>query len=141
MNHLNTNIHKKDWENFYKSLANETSTSSVSYSKYKEIPPSADAEKYFGWIEIIVNNNYPFTVVEDATMRKYVSLPHVCIKSTKLYMWRLYEYVKDKLKDELSNRFGIIFDGWSNGTSEHLVAVYAMHLVQLRMVLSSLCLV
>jgi hypothetical protein len=74
-------------------------------------------------------------------MRKYVSLPHVCIKSTKLYMWRLYEYVKDKLKDELSNRFGIIFDGWSNGTSEHLVAVYAMHLVQLRMVLSSLCLV
>ena len=59
-------------------------------------------------------------------MRKYTSLQATSKKTIKSTMSRLYGYVKHKMKSQLPERFGLIFDGWSNGTSEHVVAVYAV---------------
>ncbi|KAG3092336.1 hypothetical protein PI125_g17158 [Phytophthora idaei] len=39
---------------------------------------------------------------------------------------RVTEAVEDKVAQEMSDKFGIIFDGWSNN-SEHYLAVFATY--------------
>jgi hypothetical protein len=124
MNHLTSNQHKDEWLDCYKALT-QTSSASDTYDKYKSVSASSDAKAYFGWIELIIENNYPFEYVENRIVKKYTNLPSVSSKTIKKYIGELSELVSQKVKAALPSRFGLILDGWSNGTSDHVVAVFA----------------
>jgi hypothetical protein len=124
MNHLEIKEHQSVWKEEYNSLCKETSVEHSAFDKYK-IKCSQAAKTYFGWIELIVHNNLPFEFVNNPLAKKYSILEGVHAETIKSYMFQLQEYVKVMIQKNLPERFGLIIDGWSNGTSEHVVAVFA----------------
>ncbi|KAG3243963.1 hypothetical protein PI124_g11259 [Phytophthora idaei] len=54
---------------------------------------------------------------------KLVPISHGTMRDNIL---RVTEAVEDKVAQEMSDKFGIIFDGWSNN-SEHYLAVFATY--------------
>jgi len=120
-------VHKDSWKEAYKLKcealkAKDGSTSMFDIFKKKATQKAKD---YFGWIEQVVECNFPFEYVNNKIIQKHSNLSEVNSKSIKKYMFKLQDYVKAKVKAALPLRFGLIFDGWSNGTSEHVVAIFA----------------
>ena len=82
---------------------------------------------YYEWIDWIVQDNLALSVCEKATYRKNSKLNDVCGKTLRKYMATLVDNVVDKIKADLPDKFGIVFDGWSDGTSTHFVAIFAAY--------------
>jgi hypothetical protein len=76
------------------------------------------------WIDWIVAKNLPFNFVEDNYTRKNVKLDSICTNTLKKYMKLLTEEVENRVTERLPQNFGIVFDGWSQG-SEHYIALFA----------------
>ncbi|KAH9105198.1 hypothetical protein AeMF1_018909 [Aphanomyces euteiches] len=75
---------------------------------------STKAGSLYGWNDLIVNRNLPFTIVEDEKFRKYTELEWTCKKTLQKTMRSLEILVEKKIADVLPKRFGLIMDGWSS---------------------------
>ena len=66
------------------------------------------------------------TFCEDFYVRKNTAgtLRQINSKTLLKYPYKLNEKVKDKVSDELPEKFGLIFDGWSL-VGEHYIAIFA----------------
>ena len=62
--------------------------------------------------------------VEKPNTRKNVRLKSISTKSLKKYMQLLTKALEKKISELLPNRFGQVFDGWSNG-GIHYIATFA----------------
>lgn len=80
----------------------------------------------FSWIEFIVTKNIPFSFVDDELVRKTVRLEKICSNTLLKYMAALSNQVENKLKESLPRKFGIGFDGWTEGT-DHYIALFACY--------------
>lgn len=80
----------------------------------------------YGWIKFIVKTNQPFSIIDDDEARIAISYDNVCSNTLKKYMDLLCRKVEDSLRKDLPERFGIIFDGWSEG-SDHYIALFACY--------------
>lgn len=70
------------------------------------------AKNVFGWLDLIVNGDMPFTIVENRLMAKYLNLESVSRSNTLRPVFeKLILRVRDKLKAKLPSHFGVIFDG------------------------------
>ena len=64
------------------------------------------AKDYFGWIEQVVETNFPFEYINNKIIQKHSNLSEVNSKSIKKYMFKLQDYVKAKVN---AARVSIIF--------------------------------
>lgn len=78
----------------------------------------------FGWMEKVILKLRPFSIVEDKIERKYCNLSPICTKTFISYMRRLVGVVEGKVTARLPEKFALVFDGWSCG-STHYLAVFA----------------
>lgn len=78
------------------------------------------------WIELMVMKNFPLTLVDDELFRKATCYDTISSNSLKKYMDLLCRKVEDELRADLPKKFGIIFDGWSEG-SDHFIALFACY--------------
>jgi hypothetical protein len=78
------------------------------------------------WLDWIVSDNLPICTVEKDTFRKYSRLANISVDSFSKYLYLVEAEVDENLKEELPKKFGIVIDGWSEGTT-HYYGVYASY--------------
>ena len=61
----------------------------------------------------------PFTFVEKEMTRKYSNLEDISYKTLMKYMHALTKKVEGKIKDEIPDRFALIFDGWTKNSTHY----------------------
>ncbi len=84
-----------------------------------------DAKSMFGWMELIVHKNLPLSICEDELFRKYLDLKPFSTKTVWKYLSKTCEEVVEVIKQKLPEKFGIIFDGWNDGSGCHYIAIFA----------------
>ena len=68
----------------------------------------------------------PFNIVDKPLTREFANLKSISSKTLKNIMTKLTVYVKNRIKELLSNsRFAIMFDGWT-AKDDHFIGVYAI---------------
>ena len=82
------------------------------------------AGTYFSWLEWIILDNLSFTFVERPLTRKNTKLEAIGVVSLMKYLKQLTVEVERKVSSLLPNKFGIVLDGWSEGTT-HYIALFA----------------
>lgn len=83
------------------------------------------ARNIFGWMDLTVNKFLPFCFVDDETFRLYSRLQPTTSKTMLKYYSAVGTKVEEAIAAELPEHFGIMFDGWSDGSGSHYVAVFA----------------
>ena len=104
----------KDYENIMKDKMHQSFTY------------PAKVKSMYCWIELMVMKNLPLSLVDDELFRKAISYNSVSSNSLKKYMDLLCRQIENDMRTLLPMRFGIIFDGWSEG-NDHYVALFACH--------------
>ncbi|ETP25892.1 hypothetical protein F441_01293 [Phytophthora nicotianae CJ01A1] len=87
------------------------------------------ASNRFAWLEWVVKSNLPLSFVENPVIRRYTNLPPVSVDTLHLNMEAVTREVETIIGAEMITEFGLIFDGWSNG-SEYYLAVYAVYSIK-----------
>jgi hypothetical protein len=82
------------------------------------------ASTYYSWLRWIIMDNLPFTFVEKPLTRKNSKLENVAVDSLMKHLKSLTEEVERKVASLLPNKFGLVLDGWSEGT-KHFIALFA----------------
>jgi hypothetical protein len=85
---------------------------------------NSKAQKVFTWLEWILMRNQPFSEVEDPLTRALAKSNPICRSTLMTYIKLVTVETENKIKEELPDRFGIVLDGWSEG-STHYIAVFA----------------
>jgi hypothetical protein len=87
--------------------------------------PTQDAKDIYLWMVLIILENREFSMVESPYMRSLANnRKQICTTTFMKYKYRVGLLVWKKIKDSLPDKFGIVFDGWSQGTV-HYVAIFA----------------
>ena len=84
-----------------------------------------DAKSMMFWIQLIVENNLPFRMVECPLLRTAVAHKAFDKKTVQKYVELLSNRVTEEIKASLPEKFGVMFDGWADGFGAHYVAVIA----------------
>lgn len=78
------------------------------------------------WLDWIVADNLPINAVEKSTFRNYSNLEAISVKTFNKYLKLVEAAIDIKLKEELPAKFGLVIDGWTEGTT-HYLGVYAAY--------------
>jgi len=114
VNHIKSD--HNDWEDIMK--AKDSKNTSIFVNK--------KGTKVFNWLEWIVMSNLPFQFVEDPLTRKNTNLESITDETVKKYLVLVTQSVEKRIADDLPEKFGIVIDGWSDGTT-HYIAVFASY--------------
>jgi len=114
LNHIKTD--HQDWEDIMK----------AKNDKNPSIFVNKKGANIFKWLEWIVTLNLPFQFVEQPVTRKNSSLDSITAETIKKYLLLVTENVEKRIADDLPDNFGIIIDGWKDGTT-HYIAIFASY--------------
>ena len=78
------------------------------------------------WLDWIVTDNLPICTVEKSTFRNYSNLEAISVNTFIKYLKLVEAAIDIKLKEELPAKFGLVIDGWTEGTT-HYFGVYAAY--------------
>jgi hypothetical protein len=73
----------------------------------------------------IISLNLPFNFVEKDETKKYSKLNSLSVDTLMIYLNKVYEVVILKISESLPDKFGIIFDGWTDRHATYYLAMYA----------------
>ena len=74
-------------------------------------PLSDDAAKIYGWLDLIIANNMPFSACESKMLRKYVHLKDVGRATLSHFRDLIHTEVETIISNEIPETFGLIYDG------------------------------
>lgn len=107
----------KDWEE-------------VMNSKKKDQPQSLFVNRkgsnVFNWIEWVIMDNHSFSFVEKPLTKKHSKLEPISVDTLMKYIKLVTEAVEKDVASQLPSKFGIIIDGWKEGTT-HYIALFASY--------------
>ena len=83
-------------------------------------------EHIFKWCELIVSKNLPFSYVEKRLVRESSSLNKISRSSLMRYLDAISFEVQLVLERMLPTRFGLVFDGWDDGSSRNYFGVFCI---------------
>jgi hypothetical protein len=126
LNHLNTQkeVHE-GWQQRIKDYVNSEKANGI--EKYT-VRVSDTSVNIHGWLRLIVIGGYPLTTCSYEEYLRTSKLTKIDYKTLMKFLNLLYAYVKKEITDELEkNDFGLIFDGWTDGRSNHIVGLFATY--------------
>ena len=87
------------------------------------------SENIYGWMEWVCMDLKPFAFVENELTRKYSSLEKITVTTLEKYMHLLTNKVEKVIARDLPDKFALITDGWTSGSTHFLgvVACYPSH--------------
>jgi hypothetical protein len=106
----------KDWEEIMKAKDNKNPSAFV----------NKKGSNIFKWLEWIVVANLPFKFVDHPLTKKNSNLESVTDETIKKYLHLVTENVQKRMADDLPDKFGIMIDGWKDGTT-HYIAIFASY--------------
>lgn len=77
-----------------------------------------------GWISLIVDRGLPFSAVNKQELRSISRLKPISYKTLMKNVMRLTAFVMEDIRINLPDKFGIIFDGWTNNR-KHFIAIFS----------------
>ena len=80
----------------------------------------------YSWLDWVVTDNLPISIVEKQTYRNYSNLENVSVDTFTKYLKLVESRIDDKLREELPTKFGLIIDGWTEGNT-HYFGVFAAY--------------
>lgn len=80
----------------------------------------------YGWINLIVKKNLPFSFVDDEDMWKAVCYKSISSNTMMKYMELITRKMESSLRQGLPGKFGLIFDGWTEG-NDHYIALFVCY--------------
>ena len=99
-------------------------------SKKKDQPQSLFVNRkgnnVFNWIEWVIMDNHSFSFVEKTLTKKHPILEPISVDTLMKYIKLLTEAVEKDVASQLPSKFGIIIDGWKEGTT-HYIALFASY--------------
>jgi len=117
-------MHSNNWEQYVKQrLISSEPVGAI--DKYFVAAASSRAYDIFNWLTLIVMKGRPFSDVECPLMRSLTKMGKVSVKTIMKYMELVVEQVRTTIQEQLPDKFGIVFDGWSDGHGGHLLAIFA----------------
>jgi hypothetical protein len=84
--------------------------------------------KVHNWMQLVVKRLMPFSIVEDPLMRSMVSFGGISRSTLMKYLQLVTEEVRSIIESKLPEKFGAIFDGWTDSAGSHLVAIFATYM-------------
>ena len=78
----------------------------------------------FQWLRFMVRNYLPLSYLDDKENQRIHSLQPISAKTFKKYALEVVQKVERRIAAVLPDKFGIVIDGWSQG-STHYVAIFA----------------
>lgn len=78
------------------------------------------------WMDLVVSANLPLSIVENRSLRGIASADSISEDTLSKYLKLVEAQIDKKLKSELPTKFGIVIDGWSEGTT-HYFGVFAAY--------------
>jgi hypothetical protein len=107
----------KDWEE-------------VMNNKKKDQPQSVFVNRkgnlIFNWMEWVIMDNHSFSFVEKKLTKKHTNLEPISVDTLTKYIKLVTEAVEKDVASQLPSKFGIIIDGWKEGTT-HYIALFASY--------------
>jgi len=79
----------------------------------------------FGWMNFIVTKHLSFSIVDAENFCHTVKSDPMCTNTLMEYLKLVADEVRTLIAVNILQRFGLIFDGWSDGNGSHLVTVLA----------------
>eukprot|EP01035_Chromulina_nebulosa_P017778 gene17778-23382_t len=113
----------KRHENFEEVVKNKRNKAPVTFFKQA----SFTARNLYGHIDDVISNNKPFSSVNIASNRLYSNLNAISRTTLMKYIDAFSNAVCNKIKNELPEKFGLIFDGWKGKNHVFYVAIYALY--------------
>jgi len=113
----------------YKRMADEPSSNQISSADSITGPSfffKKKVRQIHCWLDIIINELQPFSIVENAAFIRNVQYPPISRPSVSKYLVALTAHVESKIRSQLPDRIALVFDGWSSNDT-HFVAVYATY--------------
>ena len=87
---------------------------------------SFKAKNIYSCLECVICGAHPYSFVEDKINRKYAKIELISRNSFTKYLGLLTQKFEESNKKDLSPRFGLIMDGWSESSSStHYVTIFA----------------
>ena len=83
-------------------------------------------KEVYNIINWIVDRNQPISEVDNAVTRNMFKTKPICSKTLRKYILALTPYVEKAIDEDLPDKFGLIFDGWTSATM-HYVAIFASY--------------
>jgi hypothetical protein len=83
------------------------------------------AVRYYHWIKTFLSINLSFEDVDNADLREFSKFGAMCGKTIRNVMQQMVALVEEAISSELPEKFGLAFDGWSQGT-EHFIGIFAV---------------
>ncbi|KAL0214729.1 hypothetical protein P9112_006913 [Eukaryota sp. TZLM1-RC] len=74
-------------------------------------------ENMFGWLELLINGQRPFSFVNDQTLQHYISLSSISEPNLRKYFRLLYSEVAKTVSTQIPDKFGLVLDGWLESSS------------------------
>ncbi len=107
------------WSNLFSHVQNvHTDYQTIMKEKAKSVfIVPAKVNNMYSWIELMVVKKLPLTLVDDELFRKASCYDPVSSNTLKKYMELHCGIIEDELRTILPMKFGIIFDGWSEGSA------------------------
>ena len=83
---------------------------------------SKKAKNIYGWLDWIISEGHPFSMVEKEKTKKYSNLDPISRPTFMKFM----DLVTKEVEKKVSEKLGIIIDGWSDmSTSSYYLGVFA----------------
>lgn len=80
----------------------------------------------FNILNWIIMRNLPISEVDDKDTRSILNTKPISSKTLRKYILALTPHVEKVISEELPDKFGLVFDGWTSG-STHYVAIFATY--------------
>jgi hypothetical protein len=125
MNHLKSKLHKNEWEEIYKSFS-VNKVDNTQKLPFQVVKASTQAMLRYRVINVILQSHLPTNIVERPSFRELVNHDEfTTAKTLKKCMLKLHDIVICEIGKKLPTKFGIVLDGWSDGSSNHMVSFFA----------------
>jgi hypothetical protein len=80
----------------------------------------------FNWMEWVIMDNHSFNFVEKPLTKKHSKLESISVDTLMKYIQLETQAVEKKVASDLPSKFGIVIDGWKEGTT-HYIALFASY--------------
>lgn len=87
---------------------------------------SEKARRYWMWLRIVIMEDCSFRFCESPTMREFFPQHAICTNTFMKYMELVYLATVEVIKNLLPPKFGLVFDGWSDGLGNHFCGIFAV---------------
>eukprot|EP00171_Calliarthron_tuberculosum_P001888 IDg1888t1 len=104
-------------------LLDDSTTNQVTMDTYFR---TEKAKNYFGWFDLVINCMLPFSFVQNQVAHEHVKHGQMSLSTFMRYLPILTRHVEEKIRNKLPEKFALVFDGWTSG-STHFLAVFASY--------------